>query len=78
MEAILNWFATNYEWIFSGIGVVVLGLIFKKAFSRKRKKTSSVTGDQICTTGDFSPAKVGRDYKVTIHQAEKAKPPKKS
>lgn len=35
MEDVIEWFASNYKWVFSGIGVVILGAIF--SFFRKSK-----------------------------------------
>lgn len=35
----MNWLSQNYEWIFSGIGVLVLGFIVQQWLSRKNSKT---------------------------------------
>jgi hypothetical protein len=34
----MNWLSENYQWIFSGIGVLILGLLFQQ--NRKGKKTT--------------------------------------
>lgn len=49
-------FLENIKWIFSGIGVFILGLIITNKIIQNRFKIS--------TKGDKSPGYVGRDYKV--------------
>lgn len=70
MSEILDWIMSNLEWIFSGIGVFVLGLAI--AIIRRilhRRKTSD--GDVIVTHGNQSPGKVGGNYKVETHEKTK-------
>lgn len=39
MEKLLNWLFENKEWIFSGIGVFVLGLFFYKKVSSQKQSS---------------------------------------
>lgn len=67
MNAIWNWIVTNKEWVFSGIGVFLLGLLIA-FFKRKRK---IIQGDIISTHGDQSPGKVGGDYIIGSGKSKK-------
>ena len=69
MKIIWNWLLDNKEWIFSGFGVFLLGLVL--AYFRRKKKTEQ--GDTITTHGDLSPGKVNGDYKVRIDEQQKWK-----
>ncbi|SFD73996.1 hypothetical protein SAMN04489722_1241 [Algibacter lectus] len=54
MEQILNFFSTNYEWIFSGIGVFIISFfLIKKSKAQKQKVGDNSTGIQ-----------AGRDVKI--------------
>lgn len=54
MEQISNFFSSNYEWIFSGIGVFVISFfIIKKSKIQKQKVGDNSTGIQ-----------AGRDVKI--------------
>ena len=44
----MNWLSENYQWIFSGIGVLILGLLFQRNRTR-RKITQSVSGSSNVT-----------------------------
>lgn len=59
----------NREWIFSGIGVSILIFLIRLL----RRKRNALSQDVIITHGPQSPGKVGRDYKVTIHEKENPK-----
>ena len=63
MNTIWNWLVTNKEWVFSGAGVFLLGLLL--TVYRLKKKTPN--GDKIVTHGDQSPGKVGGNYQVRIN-----------
>ncbi len=67
MSEIWNIIKINKEWIFSGIGVLIISLII--SFFRYRKKKTS--GDTIETLGNQSPGKVYGNYKVEIHDERK-------
>jgi len=58
MNDVWNWIVKNKEWLFSGIGVLLLTLLI--AFFRRKRK--AIQGDIISTHGDQSPGKVGGDY----------------
>ena len=62
MNTIWNWIVTNKEWIFSGVGIFVLGLLLNVY----RLKKKHPTGDIIVTHGDQSPGKVDGNYEVRI------------
>lgn len=64
MSEIWNWLVDNKEWVFSGVGVFVLGLVV--AILRRKKRP--LTGDTITTHGDLSPGKVEGDYEVRIDE----------
>ena len=54
MEHILNFLKTEYEWIFSGIGVLVVSLLFvKNSKGQKQKVDKKAIGIQ-----------AGRDVKI--------------
>lgn len=60
---ILNWIIENKDWIFSGIGVTVLGIVgyFIKRKFDKRKPSQTIT------SGDYSNnIQGGKDVNVTI------------
>ncbi|MCQ2754767.1 MAG: hypothetical protein MJ231_06940 [bacterium] len=39
MRTVLNWLITNKEWVFSGIGIFIIGLFFtSKAVKRNKQK----------------------------------------
>ena len=67
MSMIWDWISQNKEWIFSGIGVLVIGTIVSLIW---RSKRHAPQGDQIVTHGDQSPGKVGGDYKATKHEGQ--------
>ncbi|WP_288342882.1 hypothetical protein [uncultured Roseivirga sp.] len=55
----MDWIIENKEWIFSGIGVFVLGIVY--AFFKKRKKSKSLKMKQ--KSGDNSTnIQIGGDY----------------
>jgi hypothetical protein len=51
MSDMINLLNTNKEWLFSGIGVVILGLIIRSIFHRLHKK-NNVKSKQTQNTGD--------------------------
>lgn len=54
MEQISNFFTTNYEWIFSGIGVFIISLLLiRKSKGQKQKVGNNSFGIQ-----------AGRDAKI--------------
>lgn len=57
---IWNWLVDNKEWLFSGAGLCVVGLVV--TLVRRRKKLPA--GDTITTHGDQSPGKVEGNYEV--------------
>jgi hypothetical protein len=55
----MEWIVENKEWIFSGIGVFVLGIIY--ALFKKKKKSKSIKMKQ--KSGDNSTnTQIGGDY----------------
>jgi hypothetical protein len=63
----VNWLSQNYQWIFSGIGVLVLGFVVQQWLSRKDSKT------EIKTTTNFkdsalanSPVATGQNNTQTL------------
>lgn len=47
---IIEWICQNKEWIFSGIGVTILGIgiaIFKKIFVKRAKNSSKTVINQV-------------------------------
>lgn len=56
MNEIVNWIETNIPWIFSGIGVFIIGLlIFKKSNKKSNKQTIK---------NNSSGIQAGRDVKI--------------
>ena len=41
----MQWLLTNKEWIFSGIGVSIIGVLISLFFSRKKPSQSQKSGD---------------------------------
>lgn len=64
MSEIWDWIAANREWVFSGIGVVVLGWYIRLFLSRRK----APGGDVIVTHGNQSPGKVEGNYAVETHE----------
>lgn len=60
--AIWDWIVQNKEWVFSGIGVFILGLAI--ALFRRKKSTSETHHENIVTHGDQSPGKVMGNYEA--------------
>lgn len=61
MEQISDFFSSNYEWIFSGIGVFVISFfIIKKSKIQKQKLGDNSTGIQ-----------AGRDVNIKKSNSEK-------
>jgi len=69
MEEIWKFISSNYKWIFSGIGVFIVGIII----SLLRKKRKKFSGDIIITHGKQSPGIVGGNYEVNINEKRKNK-----
>lgn len=63
MQAVIDWLVDNRKWVFSGVGVFVIGLIISIV---KRKKNSD--GDKITTHGNQSPGKVMGNYNASTHR----------
>ncbi|CAH1054026.1 hypothetical protein [Paenibacillus pseudetheri] len=61
----MNWIADNKDWIFSGVGVMALGIIgfFVKRFLDKEKKQS---GQSISSGNNSNNIQGGNDVNVTI------------
>lgn len=60
MEGILNWIIGNKEWLFSGVGVFVLGLfLYKKGTSQKQ--SSGPNSINIQSGGDTTVGDVKND-----------------
>lgn len=53
LNKVIHFIASNYEWLFSGLGILVLGLFFKSRYSSVNK----VTQKNIKARGDV----IGRD-----------------
>lgn len=48
MDIIIDWISKNYEWIFSGIGVLLVSLLFvKKGNSQNQKSGDNSTNIQV-------------------------------
>lgn len=56
----MNWIIENKEWIFSGIGVFILGFIFT-IFKKKNKKNRSIKMKQKSGSNSTN-IQIGRDY----------------
>lgn len=41
----MEWILENMEWIFSGVGIAVLGYLYKKFFYRKESSQQIDAGD---------------------------------
>ncbi|HEY8035503.1 MAG TPA: hypothetical protein VIF37_07940 [Methylobacter sp.] len=66
----MNWLITNYEWVFSGIGVTVLGwfLALKRSSSISQHHIGTgdnVAGDKISNINQINP------QQNTIHRSTK-------
>jgi LPXTG-motif cell wall-anchored protein len=59
MRQIMDWIQDNKEWLFSGLGVFLLGLLF--AFSKKRKKQKNTKMKQK-SGSDSTNIQIGGDY----------------
>ena len=68
MESIVNLITANYEWVFSGIGVFVLGF-FLIWLRRRRQKSKRISSDEIATKGKYSPGKVGGNFTVNVYES---------
>lgn len=59
----MNWLIENREWVFSGIGVFIIGLVFtifksrKENKSKKMKQKSGSNSTNIQIGGDFNNGK---------------------
>lgn len=71
MESIWNWLIANIEWLFSGIGVFLLGLVYS-IFKKMKNRYRLAEGDKITTHGDLSPGKVVGNYEVNIHEEKES------
>ncbi|PKP34284.1 MAG: hypothetical protein CVU00_07465 [Bacteroidetes bacterium HGW-Bacteroidetes-17] len=61
MEQILDFFANNYEWIFSGIGVFIISFfVIRKQKGQNQKVGNNSTGIQ-----------AGRDVKINKIKSKK-------
>jgi len=72
VSKVWSWIVLNREWIFSGIGIFILGLVI--ALLQRRKKSSA--GDIIVTHGNQSPSYVTGDFTVNqtiVNQCREAK-----
>jgi hypothetical protein len=43
----VNWFHQNYQWIFSGIGVLAIAFVIQRLFSRRESKHEARSGTKI-------------------------------
>ena len=41
MDLIINWISTNKEWVFSGVGIMIIGLIIKFFFNSSKKSSTN-------------------------------------
>lgn len=44
MDKLLRWCIENYSWVFSGIGVFIVSLLFGWGFTSKKKKNQVIKG----------------------------------
>ena len=59
LTSLVGWLDTNKQWVFSGIGVVIIAAIFKFFFRSSGVKQTQKSGDN---SKSFM---AGRDMKVT-------------
>lgn len=65
IDTIKKIFGNNYEWIFSGVGVYILGVFFAGlAIILGIKHFKNTRSIKISTKGDKSPGIVGGDYRI--------------
>ena len=65
MEAPLKWINENREWLFSGIGVFIIGALWALLVRRKKQPTADV--QQSLRARDASDnIQVGRDFNITL------------
>jgi hypothetical protein len=63
----VEFFKANYHWIFSGIGVALIGFVLRYIFRRRSQNTQShksMNGIQIATSGDYAPVVVGEGNEI--------------
>ncbi len=62
MQPLFEWFFNNKEWVFSGIGIAVIGLI-AKLFFRSKKDGSKSNKQKSCmfTFGSNNKSKIKQD-----------------
>ena len=65
MDNFIEFISSNLEWIFSGIGVSILGLLIN--VFRKRRSNKRI---QIKTSGKQSPGIVKGDYNVNSYEKD--------
>jgi hypothetical protein len=58
----MQYLLDNVDWIFSGIGVIILGYVVNIFFSKKKE----IKNKKIVTHGDMSPGNVEGDYKIHV------------
>ena len=63
MQGVIDWIVQNKEWVFSGAGIFVIGLIISMIIRKKNQQ-----GDKITTHGNQSPGKVMGDYNASTHE----------
>lgn len=63
----MNYLANNYDWIFSGIGVLIISIIIGKHFWKKKNKIT------IETSGDKSPIIKGNRNRIFIFSKKNKK-----
>ena len=62
MEQIIELLSNNYEWVFSGIGVFILGLLFyKRNLTQKQKSGDGSVNIQSGNSINVSSSNIGVD-----------------
>ncbi len=61
----IEWLLKNKEWVFSGVGVAIISVIFTLFFKKSR-----INQTHIKTKGDYSPGQV---HNYTVNQTSAAR-----
>ena len=67
-EKLVHWFSQNYQWVFSGIGVLIVAIIVQRLTSRKESKHESKSTTEITRSAlDHSPVATQTFHADQIH-----------
>ena len=58
----MDWISDNIEWVFSGIGVFILGLILKLLFRKQQKKKAKSIEMKQRSGSNSTNTQIGGDY----------------